>query len=97
MEFIQVAQQHLLIKELEGKIIQCAKDQNANHVLQRSLERIDCNVNLFISQAFTGQAFALATHPYGCRVFQKFFEHMPDDQTKPLLEELHRLSENLKC
>lgn len=95
LEFIQVAQQHLLIKELEGEVIQCAKDQNANHVLQRSLERIDCNVNLFISQAFTGQAFALATHPYGCRVLQKVFEHMPDDQTKPLLEELHRFSNNL--
>lgn len=95
LEFIQVPQQHLLIKELEGEVIQCAKDQNANHVLQRSLERIDCNVNLFISKAFTGQAFALATHPYGCRVLQKVFEHMPDEQTKPLLEELHRFSNNL--
>ncbi|POV98561.1 hypothetical protein PSTT_14353 [Puccinia striiformis] len=95
LEFIQVPQQHLLIKELEGEVIQCAKDQNANHVLQRSLERIDCNVNLFISKTFTGQAFALATHPYGCRVLQKVFEHMPDEQTKPLLEELHRFSNNL--
>ncbi|PLW10641.1 hypothetical protein PCASD_22273 [Puccinia coronata f. sp. avenae] len=95
LEFIQVPQQHLLIKELEGEVIQCAKDQNANHVLQRSLERIDCGVNLFISKAFTGQAFALATHPYGCRVLQKVFEHMPDEQTKPLLEELHRFSNNL--
>lgn len=95
LEFIQVPQQHLLIKELEGEVIQCAKDQNANHVLQRSLERIDCDVNLFISKAFTGQAFALATHPYGCRVLQKVFEHMPDEQTKPLLEELHRFSNNL--
>lgn len=95
LEFIQVPQQHALIKELEGEVIQCAKDQNANHVLQRSLERISPSVNVFISQAFTGQAFALATHPYGCRVLQKVFEHMPDDQTKPLLEELHRFSNNL--
>ncbi|MBW0557880.1 hypothetical protein O181_097595, partial [Austropuccinia psidii MF-1] len=95
LEFILIDQQHILIKELEGEVIQCAKDQNANHVLQRSLERIDPQINRFISQAFVGQAFALATHPYGCRVLQRVFEHMPEDQTRPLLEELHRFSNNL--
>ncbi|POW19624.1 hypothetical protein PSHT_04464 [Puccinia striiformis] len=79
LEFIQVPQQHLLIKELEGEVIQCAKDQNANHVLQR----------------FSGANRLQSTHPYGCRVLQKVFEHMPDEQTKPLLEELHRFSNNL--
>ncbi|CAH7686825.1 armadillo-type protein [Phakopsora pachyrhizi] len=95
LEFVLVDQQHALIKELEGEVIQCAKDQNANHVLQRSLERIEPRMNRFISKAFTGQAYALATHPYGCRVLQRVFEHMPDDQTRPLLDELHRFSNNL--
>lgn len=41
------------------------------------------------------QVHALATHPYGCRVLQRIFENCPPGQTRVLLDELHRYTQNL--
>ncbi|RCH90969.1 Pumilio 1, partial [Rhizopus azygosporus] len=35
----------------------------------------------FIIEAFHGQVYQLATHPYGCRVIQRMFEHCTEEQT----------------
>lgn len=40
--------------------------------------------------AFTDNVYNLATHPYGCRVLQRCFEHVSAEQVMPLLEELHQ-------
>jgi pumilio RNA-binding family len=45
--------------------------------------------------AFTGNVYELATHPYGCRVLQRCFEHASPGQVVPLLEELHGRSLDL--
>lgn len=45
--------------------------------------------------AFRGSVYDLSTHPYGCRVLQRCFEYMPEDQTRPLLDELHKYVPNL--
>lgn len=39
--------------------------------------------------------FVLSTHPYGCRVIQRILEHCTQEQTLPILEELHQHSEQL--
>lgn len=39
--------------------------------------------------------FVLSTHPYGCRVIQRILEHCTQDQTLPILEELHQHTEQL--
>lgn len=31
----------------------------------------------------------LSTHPYGCRVIQRILEHCNQEQTSPILDELH--------
>lgn len=41
------------------------------------------------------QVFALSTHPYGCRVIQRILEHCTQEQTSPILEELHQHTEQL--
>nr|XP_023690481.1 pumilio homolog 2 [Paramormyrops kingsleyae] len=41
------------------------------------------------------QVFVLSTHPYGCRVIQRILEHCTQDQTLPILEELHQHTEQL--
>ena len=41
------------------------------------------------------QVFVLSTHPYGCRVIQRILEHCTQEQTLPILEELHQHSEQL--
>lgn len=39
--------------------------------------------------------FALSTHPYGCRVIQRILEHCTQEQTAPILEELHQHTDQL--
>ena len=39
--------------------------------------------------------FSLSTHPYGCRVIQRILEHCTQEQTTPILEELHQQTEQL--
>lgn len=39
--------------------------------------------------------FSLSTHPYGCRVIQRILEHCTNEQTTPILEELHEHTERL--
>lgn len=39
--------------------------------------------------------YELSTHPYGCRVLQRCFEHLGEEQNRPLLEELHKYTINL--
>ena len=48
----------------------------------------------FVS-AFRGSVYELSTHPYGCRVLQRCFEYLPEEQTRPLLDELHKYTINL--
>jgi len=45
--------------------------------------------------AFRGNVYELATHPYGCRVLQRCLEFLSDEQKRPLLEEVHKYSINL--
>ncbi|KAG0288750.1 mRNA binding protein puf3, partial [Dissophora globulifera] len=87
-------QQAALVRELEGHVLKCVKDQNGNHVIQKAIECVDAERIQFIMNAFTGQVYSLATHPYGCRVIQRMFEHCADTKT-PLMEELHRYIPNL--
>jgi len=97
LELIESHEWHPLIKELEGAIVQCAKDQNSCRLLQWSVEQSNLDSNLMISNAINGKAFDLATHPYGCRLLLKALEYIPEECTKPLLEELRQLSSELVC
>ncbi len=77
---IEIDQQGKLVKELEGNIMKCVKDQNGNHVIQKCIEKIPAQLIQFIVDSFAGQVFSLATHPYGCRVIQRILEHCNDAQ-----------------
>jgi hypothetical protein len=96
-------QRDRLVGELNGRVIDCVKDNNGNHVIQVSYHspksekrRADIQrlITLdgcpdFIPQSFSNHVAELATHPYGCRVLQKTFECLPSEQTRELLEEMH--------
>ena len=108
LESIEADQQGILVKELEGHVMKCVKDQNGNHVIQKCIERIppkyertcfyfpppplspfrlalihpsSLRLCQFIVDAFLGQVYALATHPYGCRVIQRILEHCSEEQS----------------
>ena len=88
-------QQAQLIKELEKHVLQCVKDQNGNHVIQKAIERVPAEHIQFIIHAFTGQVQALATHSYGCRVIQRMLEHCEEPTRIAVLQELHACTTSL--
>jgi pumilio RNA-binding family len=62
--------------------------------VQKLIERVPAEHLSFIP-AFKGSVFELSTHPYGCRVLQRCFEHLSEEQTRPLMDELHKYIINL--
>ena len=44
-----------ILKELDGNVLKCVKDQNGNHVVQKCIECIDPIHLNFITDAFKGQ------------------------------------------
>ena len=67
---IDSEQQIRLISELDGHVMQCVRDQNGNHVIQKCIECVPPDNIGFILSSFHGQVVVLSTHPYGCRVIQ---------------------------
>ncbi|EMD38407.1 hypothetical protein CERSUDRAFT_82658 [Gelatoporia subvermispora B] len=94
VEYVLPEQQSAFVKELDVNVLRCVKDANGNHVVQKLIERVAPERLTFV-QAFRGNVYELSTHPYGCRVLQRCFEHLPEEQTRPLLDELHKYIINL--
>ena len=90
-----VCRQVEIVKELDGHVLKCVKDQNGNHVVQKCIECVEPRQLQFIIDAFKGQVYTLSTHPYGCRVMQRIMEHCTPDQVNPVLEELLTQTERL--
>lgn len=94
VEYILPDQQASFVREIDAHVLKCVKDANGNHVIQKLIERVSPDRLEFVN-AFRGNVYELSTHPYGCRVLQRCFEHLPEEQTRPLLDELHKYTTNL--
>jgi hypothetical protein len=70
LEVIEHEQKAQLVRELDGNIMRCVRDQNGNHVIQKCIESIPTKKIGFALSAFRGQVANLSMHPYGCRVIQ---------------------------
>ena len=70
LEVIELEQKAQLVRELDGHVMRCVRDQNGNHVIQKCIESIPTEKIGFIISAFRGQVAILSMHPYGCRVIQ---------------------------
>jgi len=44
-----------IVRELDGHVLKCVKDQNGNHVVQKCIECVDPHALQFIINAFQGQ------------------------------------------
>lgn len=84
-----------LVKELDGNVVKCVKDQNGNHVIQKVIETVSPHNLQFIVEAFEGQVYSLSTHPYGCRVIQRILEYCNEEQKRTILNELLQHTKNL--
>lgn len=70
LEVIEPEQKAQLVRELDGHVMRCVRDQNGNHVIQKCIESVPTEKIGFIISAFRGQVAVLSMHPYGCRVIQ---------------------------
>lgn len=77
------------MKELEKSVLECVRDQNGNHVIQKAIERVPAEHIQFIIDAFRGNVGSLSVHSYGCRVIQRMLEHCEPDAKRFILQELH--------
>lgn len=63
-------------------------------VVQKIVECVKSQRTAFV-QAFQGNVYELAIHPYGCRVLQRCLEYMGIEQMRPIVDETHRYSGDL--
>ncbi|KAL7701114.1 pumilio protein [Lotmaria passim] len=96
LENMRAADRASIIHELDGKVVECVFDQNANHVVQKVVEVCPADAQ-FIIDEFIPDLGDLACHAYGCRVLQRTFEKchdVPGVNVRPLMEAvLIRVSE----
>ncbi|TIC75993.1 ARM repeat-containing protein [Wallemia mellicola] len=95
IECVEEAEQLELVKRVETITERAVQDQNANHVIQRIIERVDPDKLGNFPEVFANNAKELATHPYGCRVLQRSFEHIGQARSRELIEQLHESVDNL--
>lgn len=67
------------MRELDGHVLKCVKDQNGNHVVQKCIECVDPSSLQFIIGAFQAQVnLCDSGYNYLCSV-QCMHVHLPED------------------
>uniref|UniRef100_A0A3P8QWP1 PUM-HD domain-containing protein n=1 Tax=Astatotilapia calliptera TaxID=8154 RepID=A0A3P8QWP1_ASTCA len=90
------AERQMVFGEILQAAYQLMTDVFGNYVIQKFFEVWNSGIyNIFFMLSQFGSVFVLSTHPYGCRVIQRILEHCTQEQTLPILEELHQHSEQL--
>lgn len=95
LEHVLVEQQAELAKELEPDVLNVVRNQNGNHVIQKIIELVPRQHIDFIMNCLKGRVSDLSSHPYGCRVIQRVFEHGSDMDKAAIMVELHQCCQML--
>lgn len=75
--------QHV-IESLAPHIVTLSRDLNGNHVVQKCLQKLSPENNLFIFDTTSAHCTEIATHRHGCCVLQRCLDHGNDSQRKQL-------------
>lgn len=77
-----------LADELRGHILEATRCPHANHVVQKLVAVLPPQaVQFMIDEIVEGdRLLAVARHKYGCRIVQRFVEHLPAEQVNELVE-----------
>ena len=95
---IDLEQQKQLVAELDGHVMRCVRDQNANHVIQKCIECVPPEYVRFIVSSFQYQVLPLSMLPYGCRVIQRVLQHCPEEQKQyGIMTEILKVCQRLLC
>lgn len=86
--------QALLIKELNGSIVELYKSPHGNHVVAKMIEVMPPKNLGFLLDELKDSA-TVARHQYGCRLLERLIEHCPAEQVADMVEELLQEAEPL--
>lgn len=64
LESVSGEQQVEIVRELDGHVLKCVKDQNGNHVVQKCIECVEPHALQFIINAFQGQVSVQTDEKY---------------------------------
>ena len=62
--------------ELGENYRKCIEDQNANHVIQKLIEKLENKKRNKLMDVIIQDVFDLCIHQYGCSVIQKIFDFL---------------------
>ncbi|XVE52639.1 hypothetical protein DITRI_Ditri02bG0138300 [Diplodiscus trichospermus] len=85
IEVVELDQKTKMVKELDGHVMRCVRDQNGNHVILKCIECVPEDAIQFIVTTFYDQVVTLSTHPYGCRVILRVLEHCHEVKTQRIM------------
>merc|ERR1719408_105282 len=99
-DFIQEAPEDddivLLAREFHGRVVEAMRCPNANHVLQKFIQRVPANSLEFVVDELRTHGFvAAAKHKFGCRVVQRLLENLSGVQLLELQTSLLKESMDL--
>lgn len=83
-----------LASALRTHVLEASRCPNANHVLQKCIEKLRPLDSQFILDEILNvgpnAAASVAKHQFGCRILQRLLEHCPAGQVQGLVDELLR-------
>merc|ERR1712054_445044 len=78
-----------LVRELHGHVVQAMRSPQANHVLQKFIQRVPSDSLQFVIDELRVHGFlAAAKHEFGCRIMQRLIENLPSAQLEGPLNTL---------
>jgi hypothetical protein len=96
IELLDSAEEVRVVREsLKGSVVELIQDLNGNHVIQKSLQKMEPNDNQFIYDAVARHCVQVATHRHGCCVMQRCIDHATLQQKLQLMNEITRNSLSL--
>ncbi|EOA39390.1 hypothetical protein CARUB_v10012475mg [Capsella rubella] len=93
VESLKTRKQISLVKSaLKPGFLNLIRDLNGNHVIQRCLQCLSTEDNVFIFEDATRYCIDIATHRHGCCVLQKCIAYSSGQQREKLITEISRNS-----
>lgn len=89
IETIATRDEMEIIREALSKdVVRLVKDAHGNHVIQKVLQRFDCDDKEFIYEAVAADCVSIAKNKQGCCVLQRCLEYASPRQKKALVDQV---------
>lgn len=89
IEFVTTPDQiNLIVRALNGQVVELIQDLNGNHVIQKCLNKLNAVDSQFIFQAVGENVIEVGTHRHGCCVLQRCIDHADGEQKMWLIQQI---------